>query len=72
MVLKLPWLLARCLLSQLYFPLALVFLPIAANNLSVEGHVFPQVECVANLIEILPDVRRVRKVSRPIRVLASS
>jgi hypothetical protein len=72
MALKLPWLLARHLLSQLYFPLALVFLPIAANNFSVEGHVFPQVESVANLIEILPDVRRVRKISWPIRVLTGS
>jgi hypothetical protein len=69
MVLKLPRLLARHLLSQLYCPLALVFLPIAPNNFSVESHVFPQAESVANLIEILPDIRCVRKVSRPIRVL---
>jgi hypothetical protein len=70
MLLKLPRLLASHLLSQLYCPLALLFLPITTNNFSIEGHVFSQVERVANLVEILPDVRRVREISRPIRVLA--
>ena len=70
MVLKLPRLLAGHLLSQLYRPLALVFLPVTANDFSIEGHVFLQLERAAHLVEILPDIRRVGKVPRPIRVLS--
>jgi len=56
-ILELPWLLARSGLPKCYLPLPLLLVPIATGDSSVEGHVLPQIECVANLVEILPDVR---------------
>lgn len=49
----------RLRLLQFDEPLARFLLPIASDDLSVEGHVLAQAPYLAHLVEIFPDIRRV-------------
>jgi len=69
MILELSRLLPGSVLAQLDLPLAFLLVPVAANDLRVEGHVLPQIECGDDLLEILEDIRRVREESWPVGVL---
>ncbi len=69
-VLKLAGFLSWGLLPQLDGPLSFVFLPVTAGDLGVKGHVLAQVEDAANLVEIGPQIARVRVEARPVWVLS--
>ena len=59
---------ARCriCLLQLHQPFARLLLPVAADNLGVEGHVFAEPPDIAHFIQVLPDVWAVREEARPV------
>ena len=68
-VFELAGLLAREVLPQLDVPFALVFVPVAAGHLGVEGHVLAQVKDIANLVEVRPQVCGVGVEAWPVGVL---
>ena len=70
-VLKLARLLSREPLPQFDGPLSFVFLPVAAGDLGVEGHVLAQVKDAADLVEVGPQIGRVRVEARPVWVLST-
>jgi hypothetical protein len=55
-------------LAELDGPLALLVVPVRPNDLSIEGHVLSQIERLADLVEVLPDIRRVAEETRPVGV----
>ena len=68
-VLELPDLTTRLGLFEFDLPFALLLVPIAAYNGSVEVHVLAQIKRVADLVEVCPDVRRVAEEAWPVGIL---
>ena len=71
-VFELSGLLAREDLAEFDSPFALVLVPVATGHLGVEGHVLAEVEDVAHLVEVCPQVGGVRVEARPVGVLDSA
>lgn len=55
-------------LSKLDKPFCLLILPVAADDLSVECHIFSQTPYGANFVQVGPDVGRQGEKSRPVRL----
>lgn len=47
-------------------PFASLLLPVASNDLSVEGHVFTKAPDFTDFVQVLPDVWRVGEEARPV------
>jgi hypothetical protein len=56
----------RVCLLQLDQPFSGLLLPITPDDLGIEGHVLSQAPYFADLVKILPDIRRVREEARPV------
>lgn len=67
-ILKLSGFLTWCSLSQLHSPLAIVIVPVSSNDFCIEDHVLPKIKGVTDFVQVFPDIWRVGKESRPVRV----
>ena len=67
-ILELSRLLSKSVFPELDEPFAFVFFPVAADDLGRELHVLAEIEGVADLVQVLPDVRRVREESGPVGI----
>jgi hypothetical protein len=59
-----------CLL-ELDEPLALVLVPVTADDFGVERHVFPQTPDFADLVQVLPDIRCIGEEPWPVGLSCS-
>ena len=67
-IFELLWLLAWAGLSQFDSPLSFLIVPVAADHLSSESHVLPEIKGFADFVKVLPDVGTVTEKARPVRV----
>ena len=63
---------ARTALAELHCPLSGFLVPITANHFCIKGHIFSQIESFADFIEIFPNLRRMARISRPVRTMHAS
>lgn len=68
-IVELLWFMSRPLSPETNIPLAFVLDPATLEHFCLELHVLSEIEGIADLVEIFPDIGGVGEVSRPVGVL---